>query len=71
VENDKEHGICHVPGPGEPDDVWWLGFDCVHGGDNAPSRSYTFYGRVSYRTLRYVQDECASLARQIREACHV
>lgn len=19
--------ICHVPAPGEPDDVWWFGFD--------------------------------------------
>jgi hypothetical protein len=22
--------ICHTPKPGEPDDVWWLGFDCGH-----------------------------------------
>lgn len=22
--------VCHVPLPGEPDDVWWLGFDCGH-----------------------------------------
>lgn len=22
--------ICHVPQPGESDDVWWLGFDCGH-----------------------------------------
>lgn len=25
--------ICHTPEPGEPDDVWWLGFDCAHYGD--------------------------------------
>src|SRR5437868_461399 len=25
--------ICHVPQPGEPDDVWWFGFDCNHGYD--------------------------------------
>lgn len=24
--------ICHVPEPGEPDDVWWIGFDCGHSG---------------------------------------
>lgn len=29
--------ICHVPAPGEPDDVWWLGFDCAHGGDYSPA----------------------------------
>lgn len=30
---DEEGRICHVPQPGEPDAVWWLGFDCAHGGD--------------------------------------
>lgn len=31
------HGaICHVPEPGEPDAVWWLGFDCAHCGDAHP-----------------------------------
>jgi hypothetical protein len=25
--------ICHVPAPGEPDDVHWIGFDCGHAGD--------------------------------------
>lgn len=29
-------GICHLPGEGEPADVWWLGFDCAHAGDYAP-----------------------------------
>jgi len=28
--------ICHVPKPGEPDDVWWFGFDCAHAMDLAP-----------------------------------
>lgn len=28
--------ICHVPQPGEPEDLWWLGFDANHGGDLAP-----------------------------------
>lgn len=26
--------ICHVPKPGEPDDVYWFGFDCAHSGDS-------------------------------------
>lgn len=25
--------ICHIPEPGEPDAVWWFGFDCAHSGD--------------------------------------
>lgn len=29
-------GICHRPGPGETDRVWWFGFDCAHAGDYAP-----------------------------------
>jgi hypothetical protein len=33
----ENEAICHVPEPGEPDDVWWLGFDCAHSGDYAPS----------------------------------
>jgi hypothetical protein len=28
--------ICHVPRPGEPDTVWWLGFDCHHCNDLGP-----------------------------------
>ncbi len=28
--------ICHVPKPGDPDDVYWFGFDCHHGGDFGP-----------------------------------
>jgi hypothetical protein len=30
--------ICHVPDPGEPDGVWWLGFDHAHSGDMSPGR---------------------------------
>lgn len=29
--------ICHVPEPGQPDNVWWLGFDCGHSGDLIPA----------------------------------
>jgi hypothetical protein len=28
--------ICHVPQPGEPDAVWWVGFDCGHWLDVSP-----------------------------------
>lgn len=37
-----EHAqICHVPEPGEPDAVWWLGFDCGHGLDYSPAMEAT------------------------------
>jgi hypothetical protein len=31
--------ICHVPEPGEPDDVWWFGFDTGHCWDIMPAMS--------------------------------
>lgn len=31
------HRVCHVPAPGESDNVWWFGFDCAHAGDLTPS----------------------------------
>ena len=34
----EESSICHIPDPGEPDDVWWFGFDCGHSMDIAPER---------------------------------
>ena len=31
--------ICHKAAPGEPDNVWWFGFDTGHAGDYSPSVS--------------------------------
>jgi hypothetical protein len=39
--------VCHVPKPGEPDDVWWFGFDCAHGGDLSPAM-HARYLHVGY-----------------------
>jgi hypothetical protein len=33
--------ICHEPEPGQPADVWWLGFDCAHLGDYVPGMHRT------------------------------
>lgn len=67
--------ICHTPEPGKPADVWWLGFDCNHYLDWSP-RSATYerdrgdscfkrQHEEIYRNVAYVQDECASLAKQL------
>jgi len=47
--------VCHVPEPGEPADVFWLGFDFAHYGDAHPSKhdewdAYTWSadGRTQY-----------------------
>jgi hypothetical protein len=74
------HGICHVPLPGRPHDVWWLGFDCAHAFDVTPywasleAHEPSLRVRVpadyrgAYRTLDYVKNECRLLARQVAEA---
>lgn len=76
-EGDEATSICHVPEAGEPDNVWWLGFDCGHHADLTPAYSSNllrdlFDSReasgAAYRTLDYVKAECASLARQAVDA---
>lgn len=42
--------VCHVPKQGEPDDVWWFGFDCAHSGDFSPAYEsrYSRKGQEAY-----------------------
>lgn len=61
--------ICHVPKPGEPDNVWWLGFDCAHAGDGVPAingilKKENFYSR-GYKDIEYVTHETKDLAEQL------
>lgn len=69
--------ICHVPAEGEPDDVWWFGFDCSHAGDVAPGMPYdlermgtpTGWNTIhEYRDIAYVEQNCAALARQLHRS---
>ena len=67
--------ICHVPKPGESDDVWWLGFDCAHGGDYIPRLGFAVHlllgydlNTEAYRNLAYVTAEVESLAAQAKAA---
>jgi hypothetical protein len=56
--------ICHTVPAGQPDDVWWLGFDCGHCDDVTP-RSYGFEIQDAvYRDWAYVTQECKNLAVQ-------
>lgn len=69
--------ICHIPAPGEPDHVWWFGFDCAHAGDFIPSyerktgwssmAEYRWGSMAEYRDHTYVADQCHQLARQLKE----
>lgn len=76
-EGSEEEAICHVPEPGQSDNVWWFGFDCHHCDDIGPGlearerelgHEPIRAGTERYRTLGYVQAEVASLARQVSEA---
>lgn len=72
-----QHGICHVPDEGEPDNLWWLGFDCAHWQDLSPAFRVRMdeldrkYGHPPdrdpkhYWTLAEVQAECEQLAQQL------
>lgn len=68
--DDADLAICHVPDPGQPDDVWWFGFDCGHCFDYQPGMAaripdqYLFQD-CTYRPLSYARAECAGLAAQL------
>jgi hypothetical protein len=72
IEVDVHGAICHVPKPGEPDDVWWFGFDCAHYDDASPGMDalrlkYGNFGRHGrYRDKTYVEAEVRSLAEQLK-----
>lgn len=57
--------VCHVPEPGESDDLFWLGFDCAHSGDAMPGFRDAGYGH--YWTLEEVRAETCRLAEQLAE----
>jgi hypothetical protein len=70
---DETSGICHLPAPGEPDNVWWFGFDCSHAWDLSPALSgvlrginHAFRDRAStYRDMAYVSAQVTALAAQL------
>jgi hypothetical protein len=74
--------VCHVPRPGEPEDVWWLGFDTGHAFDFIPSiaaglgslpgrngvTAYVeWYADMRYRDVAYVRAEVEQLAAQLAQ----
>lgn len=70
---DEAQGICHVPEPGTPHDVWWFGFDCSHLGDVVPGMiTLLSFGRSElergeYRDVGYVAGQVTELAAQLHE----
>jgi hypothetical protein len=65
--------ICHVPEPGEPEHLWWLGFDLGHAFDLQPGMEQKYRGRMMsfgavYRDEAYVRAQVEGLAAQARQA---
>lgn len=68
--------VCHHPQPGEPADVWWLGFDCSHAFDMMPEmeallrKISDWFGGFGghYWTLDEVREEVLRLAQQVIDA---
>lgn len=71
--------ICHKPKPGDPENVWWFGFDCGHGGrdlipmfaamfklwdDFLPAPNMAILG--TYRTLEFARAQAEGLAEQFQ-----
>ena len=56
--------ICHVPEPGRPAHVWWLGFDCSHSSDATPDQGLFGSDWGTYRTQDWVVSEVERLAAQ-------
>lgn len=67
--DDESKGVCHIPGPGESDHVYWFGFDAAHSGDLCPITTSLVGERLSikeeYRDREYMQGECARLALEL------
>lgn len=64
------HGGVTWAGQFHDDPGWWFGFDCGHAGDLSPGLLELFPGNPyrhldTYRTVAYVEGECASLAAQL------
>lgn len=73
--------VCHVPAPGETEDVYWIGFDCAHCLDAVPMTGVidsllgsrrkqvrrTFLKGETYRDVAYVRAAVERLAAQLAE----
>lgn len=66
----EDREICHKVEPGEPDDVWWLGFDCAHLGDISPGMDRfrrRGYAEGTYKDFAFVTREVTQLAKQLAD----
>lgn len=73
-EGDEASSICHIPEPGQTDNVWWFGFDCAHGWDVVPGMLAREAAlgmpppppdHATYRDVDYVKTQVEGLALQL------
>lgn len=68
--------VSHV---GEPEDLWWFGFDCAHSMDLAPKMEADLTVLLprrkpdvgTYRALPYIKEQCTELAKQLTLIQHL
>lgn len=74
-QGEPELGLCHIPEPGAPVRVWWLGFDCGHAFDLSPGTvatlrkvgvDHSIYRGETYRDVPYVRECCRELAAELQ-----
>lgn len=74
AEGPENSSISHVPGDGDPIEVWWFGFGCILKDDLSPiEKAFALehganldeLNRQTYRTLDFVKERCAELAQQL------
>lgn len=73
---EEDHSICHVPDPGEPDNVWWVGFDCHHAYDVGPAyearmREQSFRFNDLMVTMASLTERAGREAPQYRDVAYV
>ena len=67
IYENPEETVCHTPAPEEPDNVWWLGFDCGHFQDLMPRFECVILKDLFYKDVSYVKEQIAYLAKQLKE----
>ncbi len=54
-EGPEDIAICHIPAPGEPDDVWWLGYDCGHSFDYRPNEGASRFAAATGSLSKFLE----------------
>lgn len=71
ASGDEALDICHIPDAGEPEQVWWFGFDCGQIYDVSPARIVHGFPQLpgsTYKDIAYVKKEVLHLAQQLAAA---